>query len=312
MKIFVTGATGFIGRKLVLRLLEEGHEVVCGVRSPGRLGPLSGRVKSVRTYLEYKETISRALKEERPEVVYHAAALVESHSLEKLRRVNVEGTRNILDACLEEGIRKIVYLSSVAVISGNPEVPLTDDLPYKATNSYGQSKLEAEKLAISYRKKGLKIAILRPSMVYGEGELHGLPSIIQALKKRCFPIFGKGEKKLHLVSVENVVDVLLLCLSKEEAYEGTFLVADREVLSIREALNYIAKILNIKPPLSLPQWIAVILNKIPFVRTYVSFFMKDRVYSIERLKEKLGYVPRISVYDGLKRAVLACAARKLT
>lgn len=304
MKIFITGATGFIGRNLVNRLSEEGHEVICGVRSLSKAkSVLPPGIKAARIYLEYPETVSRVLRAEKPDVLYHCAALVENRSIKHLRRVNAEGTKNVLGACFAEGVKKVIYLSTIAVASGNPEAPLTEDLPFKARGAYGQSKLEAEKIAVEYRKKGLEIAIIRPCMVYGEGETHGLPHLVNSLRKRVIPIFGKGDRKLHLVSVENVVDVLVLCLSRKEAYEGSFFVADREVLTVGELLNYTTSVLGVKPPRVFPQWVADVLSKIPFIKESVSLFTRDRVYSIERLREKLGYVPRVSVYDGLKRAL---------
>ena len=310
MKIFVTGATGFIGRNLAERLVEQKHEVICGGRHLNKLDPLKERVKPVYLDIEDKEAALNLLKKEKPDVVYHSAALVESSNPDKLRRANLDGTKNILDACLAAGVKKVVYVSTIAVVSGNPDVPLTEDLPYKATNPYGESKLEAEKIALDYRKKGLKIAILRPCMVYGEGEPHGLSHLIDGIKRRIIPIFGKGSSKLHLVSVENVVDVMVLCLSKEEAYEGTYFVADKEVLSMKEVLEYIAKILGVTPPIVIPGGIVRFLAGLPFIKKKVSFLLKDRYYSIERLENKLGYTPRISVYDGLKRAVLAHEKRR--
>jgi len=306
MKIFVTGATGFIGRNLTERLVEEGHDVICGVRSPAKLGPLKDKVRSYRIYLEYKDTILQVLRIEKPDLVYHCAALVKSSNIEHLRRVNKDGTRNVLEACLAEGIERIVYVSTIAVVNGNDSVPLTEDLPYKANNSYGQSKLEAEKIAVDYRKKGLKIAILRPCMVYGEGEPHALDLFVSSIRKRILPCFGNGTNKLHLVSVENVVDVLMLCLTKEKAYEGTYFVADKEVLSAKEVLNFIVETLGAKPPFVISQGVALFLSSLPFIGKYPGSFLKDRVYSIDALKKRLGYVPRISIYDGLKRAVLAC------
>lgn len=304
MKIFITGATGFIGRNLARRLVAQNHEVICGGRSFGKFGLLLEKVKRAYIDLENKETILDLLRRERPDIVYHCAALVKSRSPEKLRWANVAGTENLLDACLAEGIKKVIYLSTVAVVCGNPEVPLTEDLPYKATDPYGQSKIEAEKIALDYRKRGLKIAILRPCMVYGEEEPHFMAQLIGLLKRRMLPIFGSGDKKLHLVSVENVVDVMVLCLFKDESYQGSYFIADKEVLSIKEIFNYITEILGAKPPICLSQSITNILTKLPFVGNRISSFSKDRVFSIERLREKLGYVPRVSVRDGLKRAVL--------
>lgn len=303
MKIFITGATGFIGRSLARRLLAEGHELTCGIRSPAKLKDLENRVKSVRIYLEYRETIQAALKQARPDVVYHLAALVKSRDINKLRRVNVKGTENVLSACLEEGVKKVIYASSVAVVGGNEESPITDNMPYKATNPYGISKIEAEEIALDYRKKGLKIAILRPCMVYGPGEPHGMSFVVKALRKRLIPVFAPGDNRLHLVSVENVVDACVLCLSKEEAYQGTFLVADGEVLTTKEALNYMAELAGAKPPFVIPRPVTSMLLKVPYIKKIVSLFLKDRFYSIERLRNKLGYTPRVSVRDGLRDTV---------
>lgn len=290
---------------MALRFVNLGHEVTCGGRSLKKLGSLSEKVKAVRINLEDKNTISDALKNEKPDIVYHAAALIRSRSLRKLRRVNVGGTKNVFDACLQEGVKKVIFLSSVSVINGHAGIPLTEDLPYKATNPYGRSKIEAEKVALEYRKKGLAIAILRPCMVYGEGEPHGLGLVVRLLKMRLLPIFAGGENKLHLVSVENVVDVAVLCISKNEAYEGTYIIADKEALSMKKIFIYITKVLGVKAPIIISKNITKALVKVPFIGSAVSLLTKERLYAIDRLKEKFGYIPRVSVYDGLKRAVEA-------
>jgi len=304
MKIFVTGATGFIGRHLVKRLVEEGHEVIAGSRSSTKLKVLPDGVKKARIYLEYKETIDNILKKEKPDVVYHTAALVESSSLKNLRRINVDGTWKVFESCLEHRIKKIIYVSSIAVIAGNKTMPLTEELQFKANNAYGQSKLEAEEVALEYRKRGLDIAIIRPCMVYGEDEPHGLGVVIKALKRRMLPIFGTGDRKIQLVSVENVVDVLVLSLSKKEAFEGSYIVADKEILTLKEMFSLMADAIGVKPPICIPRGITLILSKIPLIGKVPLFFLKDRLYSIERLSKKLNYVPKVSTYDGLKEAVL--------
>ena len=310
MKIFITGATGFIGKNLVARLVNESHDVICGGRSFAGLGPLLEKVKSVYIDLEHRETIGNVLKEEKPDVVYHTAALVKSRSLEGLMRVNAEGTRNVLGACFNEGINKVIHVSSVAVIAANDEVPLTDDMPLKARNPYGQSKLAAEKVALDYRRKGLKVAIIRPSMVYGKNEPHGLGMLVNGIKWRMLPVFGKGNNRIHLVSVENVVDVMLLCLSKEAAYDGTYIIADKETLTAKELFEYIAEVVGAKPPFVIPEKVTAVLGKLPLIKHMVSMFAKERYYSIKALREKLGYVPRVSVYEGLKEAVLPYRERR--
>jgi len=313
MKAFVTGATGFIGRHLAARLVEEGHGVISAGRSFDKfkaspikkIRDLSDNTRNVYMDLEDKEAVALLLEREKPEVVFHCAASVDDWRLERLRRINACGTENVLEACLKAGVKKVVYLSSVSVISGNDAVPLTDELPYKANTAYGESKIEAEKIAINYRKKGLKIAILRPCMVYGEDEPHALFLLMKAIKRRILPVFGSGDKKIQLVSVENVVDIMILSFLKEEAYSGTYIVADKETLTVKELFSYMAKILGTKAPLSIPMPITLVLSKIPFIGKKIGLFLKDRLYDIGRLNDKLGYVPRISTYDGIREAALA-------
>ena len=299
MKIFITGATGFIGRHLAKRLLENGHEVIAGGRSFGKLGAICDKVKKVYTNIEDQENILSILREEKPDIEYHCAALVESTNLERLMQVNKEGTRIVLDSCLKENVKKIIYLSSIAVVTGNKEVPLREDLPFCASNHYGESKLEAEKIALKYRKKGLEIAILRPCMVYGENEPHGLKRLKKALRLRMLPTINGGKNKLQLVSVENVVDVMMLCLDKKEAYEGSYFIADKEALNMGEVFNLIGD----RKPFNISEGFAKILSKTPLVKKIIFLLSKERCYSIDRLKNKLGYTPRISTIDGLQEAL---------
>ena len=311
MKILVTGSTGFLGKELSNRLVQLGYDIVCVGRNLKKLDNLMGKVK--RTYLDIEDrrSVLSVIKTEKPDIVYHVAALIKSRSLAKLRRVNVEGTRNVLDGCLAEGVEKVVYVSSVAVIGGNDTSPLREDLPLKAANPYGRSKIEAEKLALDYRKKGRKIAILRPCMVYGLGEPHGFGLLAAFLKLRILPVAGKGENKLHLVCIDNVIDVMVLCLSNDEAYNGTYLIADKEALGIKEILFYMTKVLGVWSPIVIPESMIPFLSKLPVLGRLISLLRKERIYSIVRLEEKFGYIPRVSVYDGLKKALRPYARRDL-
>jgi nucleoside-diphosphate-sugar epimerase len=309
MKILVIGASGFIGKRLSGRLAGENHEVVCTGRNLSKINCLSQKIRAVYLDIENKEAVTKILIAERPDVVFHCAGLVADAPLNILRRINVEGSRNIFQACLRAGIKKTIYLSSIAVISGNEEVPLIDELPYRATNAYGQSKLEAELVAGEFRNKGLKIAILRPCMVYGEKEPHLLNLLVKLIRYRLIPILGEGKNKLHMVNVDNVVDVMMLSLTRQEVFNGTYIIADKEALSIREIFCYIADIINARPPLHIPRSLAPIFTGLPIIGKRLSSFMKDRVYSIDRIIKQLGYIPRVSVYDGLKTAVLSYTKR---
>jgi len=303
VNILITGATGFIGKRLSQRLIKENHTIVCTGRSLSKLDSLREKADIVYMDIENPSSVNDIIKKYKPEAVFHCAAKVDGSSLEELIRSNVYGTENVLKASFEEGVERVIYLSSIAVISGNPQIPLTEDLPYAATNKYGTSKVEAEKIALDYRRKGLKISIIRPSMVYGEGEPHLLSLLVKLIKWRLLPIIGKGENKLHLVAVDNLIDVMMIALSRDQALEGTYIVADKEVLSIDKFFNIIAQSQGAKSPYHIHEKFIPILEKIPFIGKRVLFFKKDRIYSIDSIKEKLNYTPRVSVYEGLKKAV---------
>lgn len=309
MKILITGATGFIGNSFATRLAKEGHKVIAGGRNFKKMGQLINKVRISYFDIMDKDSILSALRKDKPDIVCHSAALVESINLPKLLKINRDGTENVFSACFQENIKNIIHVSSIAVVNGNDDVPLREDMPFKATNPYGKSKIEAEKIALKYREKGMNVAIIRPCMVYGVGEPHGLKRLIKALKLRIIPIFKGGNTKIQLVSVENVVDVMMLCLTDKNAYEGSFFVADKEILTIKELFSYVAGLVGVRAPYNIPDGVSNVLYKVPFTKKMVSFFMKDRIYSIERLKEKLDYVPRVSVYDGLKEAVLSYEKR---
>jgi nucleoside-diphosphate-sugar epimerase len=303
MKILVTGATGFIGKRLAERLVLEGHDVICTGRRLVALGKLLPDVKALYLDIENKESIKNIFRREKPDIVFHCAALVVSNSISRLMRANRDGTRNLFEACLSENIKKVVYLSSIAVISGNQQVPLTDDLPYAATNRYGQSKIEAEEIAISYRERGISVSVIRPVFVYGEDEPHLLGLMCRLARWRLLPIIGNGKARIHLIDIDNLVDIMMIALSNEKAYKGTYIAGDDDVLEIGEFFEYIAKCQSAKAPFRIPQAMISFFRTIPFIREKVSYFVKDRFYSIERLKQELGYTPRICVYDGLKKAI---------
>lgn len=301
MNILITGATGFIGKYLTQRLIEDKHNLFALVRKTSQIDFL----KSLGVNLIYGDITDEkslcCVLRYHVEAVFHCAAYVEDNDWKKLFQVNVIGTENICNLCLKLNVQRLVYLSSVAVISGNDNVPLREDLPYRVTNLYGASKLDAEKKVIEFREKGLKAAIIRPPMVYGEGEPHALGKMLFLIKHRLLPLVGGGKAKWHLAYVKNVVEGLVLALHKDECLEGAFFVADQEVLTIKEVFLILSKVINAPLPYVLPAWSTRFLLNIPYLGPKAQFFLKDRIYDITRIKA-LGYKPRYDARDSLARS----------
>ncbi len=301
MNILVTGATGFIGNALARRLLKDpGDKVFCLVRNNSRVR----RLAEYPVQLIYGDitdlTALRAIPE-RFDVVFHCAAFVDDRDPVRLHTVNVDGSRNIFQYALEKKVSRVVYLSSVAVVSGNPQVPLTEDLPYAVTNHYGQSKREAEEIALQYRAKGLKMAIIRPSMVYGPQEPHAMKFLLFLIKQRMFPLFNHGRQQLHMVYVETVVDSLIFALQNDACLEGTYFIADKEVMTAAQTMAIMAEALGVKPPDPVPWWVEAVLTRLPLLGKRIKFFQKDRAYSTERL-EKAGFIFRYPAHEALTRS----------
>ena len=306
LKILVTGATGFIGRNLVKRLLEEKHEVMCTVRITSNTDFMKGTEASlVLCDLMDAGRVEKVFSMISPEAVYHCAAQVEGNNEEDLTKINAGTTRNVCSAALEHEVSRLIYLSSVAVVSGNETMPLTEEMPYNATNPYGRSKVKAEKIALEFRDKGLQIAIIRPCMVYGEEEPHALDKVFRQVKKKLIPIFETPgvDSSLHLAYVGNVVDLLYTALSKDEALRGTYMVADKEVITIRRFIEIMYKDIGKGSPSVIPASLMRILMLIPPVKRKINRYLKDRVYDISRAEDLLEYDPNISTEKGLLKTI---------
>ena len=297
--VFVTGSTGFIGRHLVQRLIrEDKYNIICLLRNPARISMFKYSPVSIVFGDISLPGILRQARYFPIDFIFHCAALVENKNLDDLREVNVSGTQNVCEFALSAGVEKLVYLSSVAVVSGNNRVPLVENLPYSATNRYGESKIEAEKTILNFREKGLPVVVLRPPMVYGYDEPHMLELLLFLLKYRLLPVFGGGEKKFHLVYVENLVEAMLYSLGQDDFLRGTYFIADREVLTVNEVFTILSRAVGGKPPIHIPRVFERVILNLPYIGKRLNFFTKDREYSISKLKST-GFSPPYNAYNSL-------------
>jgi len=302
MNILITGATGFIGKNLVEGLFNKGGcTLFCFVRNPQKAKALDPfGVKLIYGDITDKASLDKLLNY-KIDVIFHNAAYVENKNPKLLHKVNVLGSENICELALSLGVKKIIYTSSVAVVSGNHQVPLVEGLPFKATNIYGKSKIEAEKVILNYREKGLNIVIVRPPGVYGEDEPHMMKVLLFITKYRLFPLIDKGRAKFHLGYVKNVAEAMIFLLDKQEALEGSFFVGDEEALTAREVFDVFSRALKVKPLPNLPAWLKPIVISLPSIGRKISFFSKDRVYSLERIMS-LGFKTPFKARESLAKS----------
>ncbi len=313
MKILVTGATGFIGARFVSRMMRNGHEMVCTVRESSntlfldRLG-VALRICDITDEGRFEDI----LRKDKPDIVCHSAALVSSEDVSELQKANIAGTRVVVKACFYAGVKKLVYVSSIAVINGNSVLPLTDEMPYMSNSPYGGSKLEAEKIVVKYRDKGLDCVILRPCMIYGEDEPHLLDKLFDMACKLpvLMPDNSDADKKLHLGYVENVAYAMELAALSQQEHVGTFIIADEDILTYRKFLEILSREIKGRHPVKVPGWIVKALLLFPALRDKYERVFRDREFDVSRAVDFLGYRQVMSAEEALRKTIRSWKEQK--
>jgi len=219
MKILVTGATGYIGNKLALTLAEKGNTVHVLVRNPD--SPHLPKHQNIRVFtgdITDRTTVDHAIQDCKQ--VYHTAALVKlfDKNPDMFYQVNVEGTRNILAAALEAGVKKLVFTSSCGVMGASLKEPRTENDPriHAFENEYEFTKFLAENLVKEYVQKGLFSVIVSPSKVFGPGinsHAGSLNRIIQNFIKNKWVFIPKpGTLKHNYCFIDDVVEGHILAM----------------------------------------------------------------------------------------------------
>lgn len=310
MKVLVTGANGFVGRGL-LGVLRRDYRVgpVALVRHPAT-DVAEGVEKRVGGALEDRDGRKEVL--DGIDTVVHLAARAhvldepEADPLEAFRRVNVEGTLRLARQAADAGVRRFVFVSSIGVNGNETARPFTESDEPSPDESYAVSKREAEdglrEMAV---ETGLELVIIRPPLVYGPGAPGNFGSLLHWVHKGVpLPLGAVTQNRRSLVALDNLVDLIVTCLSHPAATGETFLVADGEDLSTAGLLRKVGDALERPARLvPVPVWMlwagASALGKGEMARRLLGSLQVDA----SKAREVLGWVPPVSLDEGLRRAV---------
>ncbi len=314
-RVLITGATGFIGSRVVRRLLSEKEPRVRALaRVPAKAeGLASLGAEVVAGDLADFASLERAV--EGCSVVIHTAAQVSSIPDRKtFEQSNVAGTENILRAAAAAGVRRFVHLSSIAVFGLAASGEVTDRSPRSHSGDpYCDTKLDAEDAVWRYLGEGrLPATILRPSAVYGPGSTHWSIIPIKRIKKGKMLLFNGGNGLLNYVYIDNLVDAIFLAAEDDRALGEAFIVNDGAT-TWREFFGAHARMAGKDGIPSMPLWAAKVWvrfrNFLAAVRgepfrvhpNALGFLVATAVYSQRHLEEKLGHRSRVGLEEGLRR-----------
>lgn len=315
MKVLITGGTGFIGSRLALRCLEKGYSVrVLGqenttAESENRKLIEEKGAEVILTSVTDRESIFELMKG--IDIVFHLAAAQHEMNIpdQVFWDVNVTGVKNMLEAGVNAGIKRFIHGSTIGVY-GALEGVISEQSPCKPDNIYGVTKLEGERLALSFQEK-LPVVVVRISETYGPGDRR-LLKLFRAINKNVFFMIGSGENIHHLIYIDDLIEGLLLAAIVEEAVGKVFVLAGKEPIITNDMVTVIAEQLGKNlPRFRVPLYplliIATIVETVlrpmgiqpPIHRRRMDFFKKSFTFSQEKAANALGFVPKVSFRQGV-------------
>lgn len=302
MNVLITGSGGFVGKRLVAALKKKGHKIKEFSREQGK------DVRDAKQAGEAAKGIN---------AVIHLAAELDENSPD-LFSVNVDGTKNFLEASAKAGVGKFIHLSSCGVM-GKLNGKANEKTPVNPETKYEESKAKAEKAVLSYQEI-MPVMVLRSALVYGNNKYWR--NIVRFIQ-RGFPLVGGGNNNWQMVYVDDLVSAIAFVLDREESSGEIYIIAEEGGKKLRDVYEIIYGELGIKKSVgSIPYPIAKIISYFSVLKSkllggktiltpaHVKRVVRERNYSIEKIK-KLGWKPKYSTEQGIKEMLKEMKEEKL-
>jgi nucleoside-diphosphate-sugar epimerase len=320
LPIVVTGATGFLGGALVRRLRREGCSVIATGRDRDR-GEALARETGARF-----EPADLATPRDTDRVIRGALAVVHSAALSSpwgdpraFDRANVRATENVVHACERFRVARLVHISTPAVyfdFRAREGIKELDPLPAAPVNDYARTKLEAERVVLRSHARGLATVIVRPRALYGPGDTTILPRVVEALRRKQFPLLDGGRSLVDLTFIDDAVEALACALSSDRAVGGTYHVTSGDPRPIGDVIAALADGLGLARPtrhVSADRALVVAgaleaLHRVfapaiePRITRYtLGLLARTMTLDLTAARRDLGYTPRVRLEEGLAR-----------
>lgn len=309
-RVFVTGATGFLGGALALRLADEGAHVRALARMPRKAeAPLKHGIEICEGDVTDAEAMRRLV--EGCHTVFHAAAAMNG-DYAKQRAVNVEGTRNLVRAAADADVKRFVHVSSVSVYGYRCAGDITENMPPSpGADPYALTKAEAERVVA---EGNIAYTIIRPGMIYGAGAVNWTGNLFRLARLKPTPFIGDGSGSAFPIHRDDVVDLLVVAAEHPAASNQIFNCASDPAPTWREFLGAYSRLAGHQRWLALPPILVVPITQIARLASprysmardmpdQLGFIQRKITYKMTKARELLGWTPRITLDTGITSCV---------
>jgi nucleoside-diphosphate-sugar epimerase len=315
-EVFLTGGSGFIGGRLIARLLGEGHVVRALARSPAAAERVSS-LGAAPVRGDLADVAAMHAGAEGCELAFHAAAtLGDWGRREDFERGNVEGTENALRACRDAGVRRFVHVGTeAALLAGEPLVEVDETAPLRPDSRalYSSTKARAERAELAASDGAFETVVVRPRFVWGLGDTTLLPAMVEMVRGGRFAWIDGGGHRTSITHVENTVEGLVLAAARGRPGNAYF-VTDGEPVVFREFVSELLATQGVEPPTrSIPAPLAGALavagesawrllplpGRPPLTRFAYWVSSQECTIRIDKAREQLGYAPVKAREEGL-------------
>lgn len=304
--ILITGGSGFLGINLTRYLYKKGYKIRIIDLAPFNYKDMKNKIEFFKGDIRNKKALNDAIKG--CDYVIHTAAALPLYKPEEIYSTDIIGTRNVLNISIKNKIKRVVHISSTAVYGIPKHHPLYENDKLIGVGPYGEAKVKAEKECEKARSKGLTVSILRPKSFVGPERLGVMAIYFDWIKKgKNIPIIGKGNNKYQLLDVEDLCEAIYLCLTKpKNKVNDVFNIGAEKFTTMKEDFGALLK--KNKKVIGFPAKPLILLLRLleklhlsPLYKWIYETAPIDSYVSINKAKKQLGFKPKYSTKQALKR-----------
>ncbi|OQY87433.1 MAG: hypothetical protein B6D38_12780 [Anaerolineae bacterium UTCFX1] len=317
-KVFITGALGFVGRALAERYRALGAET-CGldVRADSALNIVAGDVSKPE---DWESALNGC------DLVIHTAAIVTNNvSREEAWRVNVLGTRRVLDASIRADVKRFVHISSLAAMRFNTDDRADESAPVLPTgNPYVDTKIASEHVVLAAHAKGeMTCTVIRPADIYGPGSRPWTLIPVQMIRKGLFLLPAHGQGIFRAIYIDDLVNGIVLAAEKDEGAGQIFIIGGEETITCETFFGHYYRMLGKGSPRMMSSSSAIAIAEFGRViftllgkqtelgRGAMEMLSKKNTVSNQKAHELLGWYPQVDLAEGMKRTEVWLRERKI-